>query len=129
MQIVNESETGAAKMYEWYEEVLVEFSKIDASIPVYVSDAWDLGKAVEWSLKRNTSKARVNPVVIDTHLYWLVTAHVHGRENTADICSGASLPKTAASLLNKSPLKSGPNSMKWMAKKVRFSPTEPFKSL
>jgi aryl-phospho-beta-D-glucosidase BglC (GH1 family) len=84
IQIVNESETNAPGMYEWYDSVLAEFSKIDASIPVYVSDAWDFEKAVGWSLKKNTAQTRGSPAVIDTHLYWCFTDN-DGRKSPQQI--------------------------------------------
>ncbi|WPG98301.1 glycoside hydrolase [Acrodontium crateriforme] len=71
IQIVNEAEHNAKDMYNWYEEVLKEAAKIDASMPIYVSDAWNLTQASEWSKGRNViSAGQVNPVVVDTHLYW-----------------------------------------------------------
>lgn len=70
LQIVNESDTNAPGMYEWYDSVLAELSKIIPAVPVYISDAWNLGTAVDWSLKKNTCSSHGNPVVIDTHLYW-----------------------------------------------------------
>lgn len=74
IQVVNEAETNAVGMWEWYDSVLAEFSKIDPTMPVYISDAWDLEKTVKWALKKNVSRTTnacfANPVVIDTHLYW-----------------------------------------------------------
>ncbi|KAK3073948.1 Glucan 1,3-beta-glucosidase 3 [Teratosphaeriaceae sp. CCFEE 6253] len=72
LQIINEAEANAKGMYEWYGHVLTELAKVDPTLPVYISDAWDLGKAISWTQGHNTLKAGHlnNPVVIDTHFYW-----------------------------------------------------------
>jgi len=71
LQIINEAEHNANGMYEWYEHVLDEVSKIDPTVPVYISDAWDLHHAASWSQGRNSLRfQQANPVVVDTHLYW-----------------------------------------------------------
>ena len=67
IQVVNEAAWGAEGMWDWYEEVLEEIRSVDESIPVYVSDAWKLEKALEWVRKR---KGKGNPVVVDTHRYY-----------------------------------------------------------
>lgn len=71
IQIINEAEFNAKGMYDWYDHVLQEFARIDSTIPVYISDAWDLNRAASWSQSRNSLRnAQSNPVVVDTHLYW-----------------------------------------------------------
>ncbi|PPJ56066.1 hypothetical protein CBER1_02123 [Cercospora berteroae] len=76
VQIVNESEWDADGMYEWYEEVLREVGRMDGEVPIYVSDGWDLARALNWSQKKNVTLKgfRTNPVVVDTHLYWCFDA-------------------------------------------------------
>ncbi|KAF2210973.1 glycoside hydrolase family 5 protein [Cercospora zeae-maydis SCOH1-5] len=76
VQIVNESEWEAEGMYEWYEEVLREVGRMDADVPIYVSDGWNLERALTWSQKKNVTLRgfRTNPVVVDTHLYWCFDA-------------------------------------------------------
>ena len=73
---MNESEWDAEGMYEWYEEVLREVGRMDAEVPIYVSDGWDLARALSWSQKKNVTLKgfRTNPVVVDTHLYWCFDA-------------------------------------------------------
>jgi aryl-phospho-beta-D-glucosidase BglC (GH1 family) len=66
LQIVNEAVWDAKHMYEWYEEVLEKISQIDETLPVYVSDGWDLERALKWT---NGRRGR-NPVVVDTHKYY-----------------------------------------------------------
>lgn len=75
IQIINEAETEAKGMYDWYQKVLSEVSHVDAAVPIYVSDAWNFDKALTWSQSKNAVQMRsvTNPVVIDTHLYWAFT--------------------------------------------------------
>ncbi|EMD00666.1 glycoside hydrolase family 5 protein [Baudoinia panamericana UAMH 10762] len=71
VQIINEAEGNARGMYEWYDHALKELSSIDPTMPVYISDAWDLNRAASWTQARNSLAAgNVSPVVVDTHLYW-----------------------------------------------------------
>lgn len=78
IQVVNESEYNAPHMYEWYDEVHKELSSIDPSMPIYISDGWDLSRCAEWVLQKNTVRAKnASPIVIDTHLYWAYTDEDH----------------------------------------------------
>jgi aryl-phospho-beta-D-glucosidase BglC (GH1 family) len=71
IQLVNEAAWAAKGMYEWYDDVINEISRIDGTIPIYISDAWNLNKTLEWTNKRHCLKgAPSNPVVIDTHKYY-----------------------------------------------------------
>ncbi|KAK4554856.1 Glucan 1,3-beta-glucosidase 3 [Recurvomyces mirabilis] len=70
LQIINEAEHDAKGMYDWYDHVLGEMAKIDITLPIYISDAWDLHKAASWSQGKNRAGVQGNPVVVDTHLYW-----------------------------------------------------------
>lgn len=70
LQLVNEAVTNAAGMYEWYGSILHELAQVDASLPIYISDRWNLAEAVGWVNGRNTLGNRGNPVVIDTHKYY-----------------------------------------------------------
>ena len=72
IQIVNEAQTDAKGMYEWYDHLLAELSRVDSTMPVYVSDAWNLSRALSYIQGKNSlhSSPPCNPVVIDTHLYW-----------------------------------------------------------
>ena len=74
IQIINEAEWNASGMYNWYEDVLVETSRTDPTMPVYVSDGWNLHRAMIWSQKKNLSRnTNCNPIVVDTHLHWCFT--------------------------------------------------------
>lgn len=75
IQLVNEAEWDSHRMYEWYDEAVAAVSAIDPSIPIIISDGWNLDKAIEYSLRTNsvyTDHAKT-PVVIDTHYYWAFT--------------------------------------------------------
>lgn len=57
--------------YAWYEEVIEEIGQVDESIPIYISDGWDLRRAWEWTNKRRLfGGGKRNPVVVDTHRYY-----------------------------------------------------------
>lgn len=73
IQLANEAEWEAERMYEWYDECIATISSVDPSIPVIISDAWNLNKAIEYSLRKNSIHASTSPVIIDTHYYWAFT--------------------------------------------------------
>ncbi len=71
LQLCNEAVWDAEGMYEWYSSVIEEIGAVDSSLPIYVSDGWDLGRALSWTNKRQAFKTQPsNPVVIDTHNYY-----------------------------------------------------------
>lgn len=71
IQLCNEADGDAPGMYEWYGKVIAEIGSIDNTMPLYISDAWNLGQAAGYSNGRNSLRAGMtNPIVIDTHLYW-----------------------------------------------------------
>lgn len=72
IQLVNEAEWESERMYEWYDQCIDAISAIDATIPVIISDAWNLNQAVDYTLKKNTARPSkpTTPIVIDTHYYW-----------------------------------------------------------
>jgi len=67
VQIVNEAVYGAYGLHEWYDDVLEAVGRIDPTVPIYISDAWDLDGTLQWLEGRKSIKA--NPVVVDTHVY------------------------------------------------------------
>jgi aryl-phospho-beta-D-glucosidase BglC (GH1 family) len=75
IQLVNEAEWDSERMYEWYDEAVAAVSAIDPSIPIIISDGWNLGKAIDYSLRKNSVyiDQPTCPVVIDTHYYWAFT--------------------------------------------------------
>jgi aryl-phospho-beta-D-glucosidase BglC (GH1 family) len=75
LQIINEADWESNRMYDWYDDCINAISTIDASIPVVISDAWNLRQSIEYSLKKNIVYASqpTTPVIIDTHYYWAYT--------------------------------------------------------
>ena len=75
IQLVNEAKWDAPRMYEWYDDCIAAISAIDPTVPVIISDGWNLNRAVDWSLDKNTANVSqpTNPIVIDTHYYWAFT--------------------------------------------------------
>lgn len=63
-------------MYEWYSECIAAISAVDPSLPVIISDAWDLSAAITYAQKKNTAYPPhpTCPVIADTHLYWAFSA-------------------------------------------------------
>ncbi|KAF2476971.1 glucan 1,3-beta-glucosidase-like protein [Lindgomyces ingoldianus] len=74
IQIANECEWGSP-MNPWYNDCIDAISAIDASIPVIISDGWNLENAINYSLIKNTAMPSqpTCPVVVDTHYYWAHT--------------------------------------------------------
>jgi len=71
IQVCNEAIWDARGMYEWYEDVIGAIGAVDQSIPVYISDGWDLNRALNWCNGRKVFGNSVkNPVVVDTHRYF-----------------------------------------------------------
>lgn len=75
LQLCNEAISNAPGMYSWYDSVISSIVQIDSTIPIYISDAWDLPRAVEYSVRKNTTaisavKSPINPVIVDTHRYY-----------------------------------------------------------
>jgi len=66
LQVVNEANWNARGLYEWYGDVLVAVGEVDGLLPVYVSDGWDLQRALKWM----NGRIGGNPVVVDTHKYY-----------------------------------------------------------
>ena len=78
-------------MYGWYDSVISQIGGIDPSVPIYISDAWNLGQCVNYCKGKNSLQAgkNANPVVIDTHLYWAFTDD-DKRKNPSQISQEAS---------------------------------------
>ncbi|OCL10243.1 glycoside hydrolase family 5 protein [Glonium stellatum] len=73
IQLCNEANWEAPNMYNWYDTCIAAISAIDPSIPVYISDGWNLNKALDYVAKKNSTAAATTPVVVDTHYYWAFT--------------------------------------------------------
>jgi len=71
LQLCNEATCNAPGLYSFYDRCIAAISLIDSSIPLYISDAWDLKRALEYARSHNTLRnPNSNPVIVDTHDYW-----------------------------------------------------------
>ncbi|OJJ47643.1 hypothetical protein ASPZODRAFT_64269 [Penicilliopsis zonata CBS 506.65] len=72
IQVCNEAKWDAPGMYEWYDEVLEVTSAVDPSLPIYISDGWNLSRAIDYAMARNKIPISIprSPVVVDTHKYY-----------------------------------------------------------
>ncbi|KAL5381720.1 hypothetical protein PMIN06_010551 [Paraphaeosphaeria minitans] len=72
ISLVNEPNNDSENLYEWYDQAIDAVCAIDSSLPIVISDAWDLKRAIDYSLRKNVASPTrsINPIVIDTHMYW-----------------------------------------------------------
>lgn len=73
LQVCNEAEYNAPGMYFWYDTIIAQISGIDPTIPLYISDGWNLSQCIQYVLGKNGSRpvsTAANPIIIDTHYYW-----------------------------------------------------------
>jgi hypothetical protein len=75
LQIVNEADEESERMYEWYDDCINVISHVNPSLPLIISDAWNLRKAVAYSLQKNKPylERPTCPIIIDTHRIWYET--------------------------------------------------------
>jgi aryl-phospho-beta-D-glucosidase BglC (GH1 family) len=75
IQLANEAEWDAPGMYDWYDQCIAAISAIDPTVPVVISDGWNLSRAIDYSLQKNSMNVSnpTSPVIIDTHYYWAFT--------------------------------------------------------
>ena len=67
IQLCNEAEWGAKGMYEWYADVMKAVQEVDPSIPLYVSDAWDLDCALDSVMFNPLLRHSYNPITLLPH--------------------------------------------------------------
>lgn len=71
IQLCNEAVWDAPGLYKFYDKLIEKISEISPTLPIYVSDAWNLERAVEYAVGKNSVKVKTsNPVVVDTHRYY-----------------------------------------------------------
>jgi len=72
LQLCNEAEHDAPHLYDWYADVTDSIHDVAPSLPLYVSDGWNLKKALGWTASQNavSKYGRSNPLVVDTHKYY-----------------------------------------------------------
>lgn len=71
LQLCNEATCNAPGLYPFYDRCIAAISQVDSSLPIYISDAWEFRRALEYARSRKSpSSLNSNPVVVDTHDYW-----------------------------------------------------------
>ena len=70
LELCNEAVRGAKDLYAFYAEAIQEIAAVDSTIPIYISDGWDLKGATAWASKHNAAFGALNPVIVDTHTYY-----------------------------------------------------------
>ncbi|KAL2223076.1 putative glucan 1,3-beta-glucosidase precursor [Thermoascus aurantiacus ATCC 26904] len=75
IQLCNEAIKDAPGMYQWYDEILAITSAVDPSLPIYISDGWNLSAALDYAMSKNRTPGTgpVNPVIVGTHRYYTFT--------------------------------------------------------
>ncbi|KIX09236.1 uncharacterized protein Z518_00315 [Rhinocladiella mackenziei CBS 650.93] len=65
------AKSAAPNMYQFYDDAINLIASIDPTIPIYISDGWNLNEAIPYCRQRNSVQSLTkNPVVIDTHKYF-----------------------------------------------------------
>ena len=71
IQLVNEAKWDPPGMYKFYDDALLKIGVIDPTLPVYISDGWDLPRALKYAQSKNKVKGEAtNPLIVDTHKYY-----------------------------------------------------------
>jgi len=68
VQLCNEAVYNASGMFEFYDVVISAIHSKNPGLPIYISDAWNLGSALNYVNNINTKNT--NPVIVDTHKYF-----------------------------------------------------------
>lgn len=68
LQLCNEAIYAAPGMYEWYDSVIGAIHAVNNTLPIYISDGWDLSPAISYIQRKNSAVS--NPIIIDTHKYY-----------------------------------------------------------
>ncbi len=68
IQLCNEAIWAAPGMYEWYDSVIGAINAVNKTVPIYISDAWNLSPALDYIQRKNKSTS--NPIIVDTHKYY-----------------------------------------------------------
>jgi aryl-phospho-beta-D-glucosidase BglC (GH1 family) len=71
VQVCNEAQWEALGLYKFYDMVISKMAEADPTLPIYISDAWNLDTAIRYAIGKNGVKGRLsNPVIVDTHRYY-----------------------------------------------------------
>ncbi|KAI9692314.1 MAG: Glucan 1,3-beta-glucosidase 3 [Bathelium mastoideum] len=71
--LCNEADYNAPGLYAYYDSAIAIISHVDNTLPLYISDGWDLAAALGYANTKNTRSSTANPIVVDTHKYWAFT--------------------------------------------------------
>ncbi|KAI4273148.1 MAG: hypothetical protein L6R38_006412 [Xanthoria sp. 2 TBL-2021] len=74
IQPCNEAAYNAQGMYEWYDSLIRAISAVNGSIPIYISDGWDFGRALPYVQGKNAGDRQGNSIIIDKHNYYCFSA-------------------------------------------------------
>ena len=74
LQLLNEAIYAAPGLHAFYDRAITAISTIDPTLPIYISDAWNLASTVKYALTKNQLPNRTNPILTDTHKYWTISA-------------------------------------------------------
>lgn len=72
LQLCNEAAWAALGMYEWYNSVIAAITAVNKSVPIYISDSWNLSPALRYVQNKNRTVS--NPIIVDTHRYYTFSA-------------------------------------------------------
>ncbi|KKY24784.1 putative glucanbeta-glucosidase [Phaeomoniella chlamydospora] len=72
IQVCNEAAWAAPGLYTFYDQAIETISSIDPTIPIYISDAWNLPECLSYTSRKNglSNRSPSPPVIIDTHKYY-----------------------------------------------------------
>jgi hypothetical protein len=71
LQLCNEATSNAPGMYSWYNSTIAAIANINQTIPIYISDGWNLSRCLDYTTGRRVQSTPVqNPIVVDTHKYY-----------------------------------------------------------
>ena len=74
IQLCNESLWDPPGMYPWYDRAISELSNISNTLPIYISDGWDLNRALQYAKEKNSVHQNHCPIIVDTHKYYTFSA-------------------------------------------------------
>lgn len=72
VELCNEAIRDAPGIDEFCDEVIEITAAINPSLPIYISDGWDLSRALDYALLKNRVPVPIggNPVIVDTHRHY-----------------------------------------------------------
>ncbi|GAM90276.1 hypothetical protein ANO11243_083180 [Dothideomycetidae sp. 11243] len=104
MEVCNEADW-APSLWAWYDRAIAAVHKIDPELPIYLSDGWRLPDALNETAQRNSPATNLNPLIVDTHLYYCFSPSDTAKP-PSDLIAAAgsalsSVPKQAGDVLSR----------------------------